>query len=446
MPKLWQKSWNLNQTIETFETQDDLVLDQQLVLFDVLGSLAHAQGLAKIDVLTSDELAQLELGLLEIANLDKQGLFQLQPGDEDIHTKIENYLTEHYGEVGQKIHTGRSRNDQVLTALRLFTKHQLLEIWAAGLTLTQSLLEFAQLHQNITLPGYTHMQKAMPSSVRLWASAIAEGLLDDLTSLQSAFTLINQSPLGSAAGYGVPLNLDREYTAQLLGFDKVQTNPLYCQNSRGKLEALVLASLIAISQDINKLASDVLLFSTSEFGFFEIAAGLCSGSSIMPQKKNVDLAELLRSKVHVLLGNYTQLVSLSSNLISGYHRDLQDTKKPLFESLALTHQSLVVTTLLVKGISLNHEKIKTALTPELYATHLALELVKEGTPFRLAYQQAAKEYSKISPEKYATTSTYQVGVNKDFKVSNQAFHQAHDHHQTIITTLLSGKESHANKY
>lgn len=390
MKKLWQKNWQLDKTIEAFETKGDLVMDQKLVQYDVLGSLAHAKGLVKIGILTDSEFKLLSKGLLKILSLDQKGQFTLEFGDEDVHTKIENYLIKKYGDVGKKIHTGRSRNDQVLTAIRLYTKEELLHIWHEVHHLAYELLTFAKKYETVLMPGYSHMQKAMPSTAGMWAGAIAEGLLDDLAILQCAYTLNNQSPLGSAAGYGVPLPLDRIYTAQLLGFKNVQTNPLYCQNSRGKIEANVLSALISILSDINKLTNDVLLFTTSEFGYFDVDKELCTGSSIMPQKKNADIAELLRSKVHLMLGNYVQIVSLSSNLPSGYNRDLQDSKKPLIESLEITNDSINVATLLVEHLSVNKNILKQSLTPELFATHYALSLVGKGMPFREAYKKTSQ--------------------------------------------------------
>jgi len=396
MKKLWQKNWELNQLIETFETAGDLVLDQKLVKYDVIGSLAHARGLNIIGIISTAELDLLKNGLSEIINLNDDNKFNLQPGDEDVHTKIENHLTEQLGEVGKKIHTGRSRNDQVLTTIRLFTKENLLQVWTEVLELAEAFLVLAEENKNVLMPGYTHMQRAMPSSIGMWAGSFAEGLLDDLKLLKTTYQLNDQSPLGSAAGYGVPLNLDRQFVSDALGFAKVQNNSLYCQNSRGKIEGVVLASLITILQDINKFATDVLLFTTAEFGFLEVSSELCSGSSIMPQKKNVDLAELLRSKVHVLLGNYVQLISLSSNLVSGYNRDLQDSKKPLFESLELTVSCLSVAKMLVLGLKVNQKNIIVKITPEIFATHIALELVKKGIPFREAYRMAAKEYNQTA--------------------------------------------------
>lgn len=397
--KLWQKNWNLDETVEKFETKSDLLLDQSLLFFDVLGTLAHVIMLKKINLLTSRELAEIQKGLSEILELDQKGKFKLEFGDEDIHTKIENWLTQKYGDSGKKMHTGRSRNDQVLTAIRLFTKNKMISIWGNMLDLLENFIKFAKNYEDVSMPGYTHMQKAMPSTIGMWAGCFAEGLLDDLKPLNSAFLLNNQSPLGSGAGYGVPINLDREYTRKLLGFDKTQENPIYCQNSRGKIEASVIASCISILFEINKFATDVLLFTTSEFNFLTVADKLCSGSSIMPQKKNVDLAELLRSKIHVVLGNYTQMVSLSTNLTSGYNRDLQDTKKPLLESLEITGDCLNIANLLIQNIKPNEKILEISMTPELYATQYALEKVEKGIPFRQAYQEVGRMLKDLEAPK-----------------------------------------------
>ncbi len=394
--KLWQKNnQTLDSFIESFETKDDLVLDQKLAIYDVYGSLAHAKMLEKIGILSSSELAQLKEGLKMIIGKIENNEFNLQQGDEDIHTKIENYLTSEYGTVGKKIHTGRSRNDQVLTAIRLYTKDKLLEIWEDLLLLTESFQTFSKIHETVPMPGFTHMQKAMPSTVGMWANAFVEGLLDDVSVLHSIYNLNDQSPLGSAAGYGVPLPLDREYSAELLGFKKVQSNSVYCQNSRGKIEAQIISSFISVLFDINKFATDVLFFTSSDMQYFDVTDNCYSGSSIMPQKKNVDIAELLRSKVHLLLGNYTQIISLSSNLISGYNRDLQDSKKPFFESLEITHDSIKAATILVNSLIPNKEKLESALTTEIFATHQAMELVAKGIPFRQAYQMVGNNLDAV---------------------------------------------------
>ncbi|RJQ35922.1 argininosuccinate lyase [Candidatus Microgenomates bacterium] len=402
MKKLWQKqslngdTWKLNEIVELFETKDDLLLDQRLLRSDVLGSMAHALMLEKIGIISPAELKIAQEGLTKILKLNEDGKFFLNFGDEDIHTKIELFLTSEYGEVGKKIHTGRSRNDQVLTALRFYTKEQLLFIWRELLNFLDSLLLFSKKYEFIAMPGYSHMQKAMPSSVGMWTGSFAEAIFDDLKIFKTVYDLNNQSPLGSAAGYGAPLDLDREFTAKLLGFKKVQVNPLYCQNSRGKNEAIILAALINILHNINKFSSDVLLFTTSEFNYFKVSEELCSGSSMLPQKKNIDIAELLRSKVHLVLGNYVQVASLSTNLISGYNRDFQETKKPLLQSLETTLDSLKIANILVNNITPNKEALDGSLTPEIFAAHKAFELVKKGKSFRDAYLLAESEVMDVN--------------------------------------------------
>lgn len=451
MTKLWQKNWKLDPAIEAFETRGDLLVDQKLVKFDVLGSIAHIKMLNKKGLLSKEECQKAKKGFLKILKLNENGKFNLEFGDEDIHTKIENFLTENYGEVGKKIHTGRSRNDQVLTVLRLFTKEQSLLVWKGLFKLIESFLTFAKKYEFLPMPGYTHMQKAMPTTVGMWASGFAEGLLDDLTILKTAYQLNNQSPLGSAAGFGIPLPLDREYTAKLLGFSKVQVNSLYCQSSRGKIEALVLASLIAILEDINKFVSDVLLFTTSEFNFFEVVDQLCTGSSLMPQKKNLDVAELLRSKVHLLLGNYVQIISLSSNLISGYNRDLQDTKKPLFESFQIIEESLLVADILINNLYPKKDVLKKSLTPEIFATHGALALVKQGIPFREAYKQSTNKLSNLkfkNSEEILRQSTHLDGTGnlgigglfKTLKKEKKKFESVNENYLSTIKILIQDEK------
>lgn len=449
MKKLWQKNKiKLDPVIESFETKDDLVVDEKLLKFDVYGSIAHAKMLNKIGIISNKELSLIIKGLLEILELSKNGEFTLQAGEEDIHTKIENFLTEKDGDAGKKIHTGRSRNDQVLTALRLYTKEKLFFVWMDLLVLIESFLSFAKKYEFISMPGYTHMQKAMPSSVGMWAGAFVEALLDDLTVLKSVCSLINKSPLGSAAGYGVPLNLDRNYTSDLLGFNAPQINSLYSQNSRGKIEATVIAALNSILLDLNKFASDLLLFTTSEFGFFKVSEKLCSGSSIMPQKKNVDIAELLRSKIHMTLGYYTQLVSVYSNLPSGYNRDLQDTKKPFMEALEITQDSLKVANILVNNLSPNQEKLEAALTPDIFATHSALDLVSKGVPFREAYQTVGSNISNIkvkNKKEYLGKSSHIGGTGKlgleiykdQLKVEKKVYKNEYEKFTSAIQDLQS---------
>lgn len=394
--KLWQASKNqeLESSVEAFETRDDLLIDQKLVKYDCIGSLVQAKMLRKINILTDTELKSLESTLKEIIKLDGEGKFNLRAGDEDVHTKIENFLVKKCGSAGRKIHTGRSRNDQVATALRLYMKDKLQDLARQIVFLIVVLEKFSNLYGKLPMSGYTHMQKAMPSTISLWIGSFRESLADDLEIIKAVIKIIDKSPLGSGAGYGVPLDLKRDYTAKLLGFSKVQENSLYCQNSRGKYEALILSALVSILQTLNKLATDVMLFTTEEYGFFSLEGSLTTGSSIMPQKKNPDLVELIRSKLHVVVGNYATVVSLSSNLPSGYNRDLQDSKKPLMESLEITHETIQVSGLLVGSLIPNEKKLKQSMTDDLYAAEKAFGLVKKGMAFRDAYQEVAKKIQR----------------------------------------------------
>jgi len=400
MKKLWQKNnEEINAFVEEFETQGDLLMDSKLIPYDILGSIAHVKMLYKIGILTKKESNSLQVELSKILKLYQDGKFILKLGDEDIHTKIEDYLTQSLGEAGKKVHTFRSRNDQVLTAIRLFSKDYLNQIEEEVEKLISEFETFSGKNKFISMPGYTHMQKAMPSSMKLWSDSFKDSLKDDLKILKTAIELNDQSPLGSAAGYGLPINIDPAFTAKKLGFSKVQENPIYCQNSRGKIDGIILASLVSVLQSINKFSSDVMLFTTSEFNYFIVSQFVTTGSSIMPQKKNVDLAELLRSKVHLVMGNYTQLISLSSNLISGYNRDIQDSKKPLFESLELTLNSIKVCQILLKNIKPNKKVLNQAMTEDLFSTEKALKMVMGGLSFRDAYQKVGKEYARGGDKK-----------------------------------------------
>lgn len=393
MNKLWTKNKQIDPLIEAFETGEDLLFDQKLLPFDIWGTMAHVKMLVKINMLSEKEGEQIVKALQTMLTLWEKGEISLKIGDEDMHTKIENYLIEKLGDIGKKVHTGRSRNDQILTVLRLYGKEMLLAIGREALMLAEDFARFAKAYEFIPMPGYTHMQKAMPSSVGMWAGSIAESLLDDVGQVQAVYMLNDQSPLGSGAGYGVPLPLDRAYSAGLLGFAKVQNNALYVQNSRGKIEATILAALIQLQLSLNKFANDLLLFTTPEFDYFTVGEKLVSGSSIMPQKRNFDTAELLRSKVHVLLGNYTQIVGIAGNVLSGYNRDFQDMKKPFVESLHLTRECLQVAQQIIAHISPNIPKLQKAMTPELFASHNAFALVAKGVPFRDAYFTAKKQPS-----------------------------------------------------
>jgi argininosuccinate lyase len=400
--KLWDKGYQLDQQVETYTVGDDYLLDRALVRYDCLASIAHAAALRKAGVLTENERRKLVTELRSIIALDGRGEFKIAPEDEDGLTAIEKHLMAALGDLGKKIHTARSRNDQVVAAIRLYCKDRLAE--------TGSLLnEFITVVRRKTkslraarMPGYTHARKAMPSTFSAWLDAWAESLGDDNIPLKAAGNLLDQNPLGTGAGYGIPVfKLDRRLTAKELGFRKVQSSPIYVQNSRGKFEAIVVSALADIMFDMNKICTDLILFSMDEFGFVRLPRTLCTGSSIMPQKLNPDVLEIARGHYHTVVANEFRIRSTIGNLMSGYNRDLQLTKKPLMESFDIVCSTLRVVAGVVEQLEVDEERCRLACTPELYATEEAFRLVKEGMPFRDAYRVIAErlQKEKISPQK-----------------------------------------------
>ncbi len=385
--KLWEKGYRLDKEVEEFTVGDDYLLDQQLVRYDCLASIAHATMLGRVGVLEEEEVRSLVEELNRIIQLDQGGRFQVRREHEDCHTAIENYLTEVLGDLGKKIHTGRSRNDQVLAALRLYYKEELARCRKLISELVRSIEQFAARYGEVKLPGYTHTRKAMPSSVGWWAGAFVESMDDNLRLLEVALGLIDQCPLGTGAGYGVPVKLDREYTAEVLGFARVQENPIYTQNSRGKFEVTILHFLSQVMLDLNKMATDLILFSMPEFGYFDLPEELCTGSSIMPHKRNPDVLELVRARYHLVVSLEFQVKSMVANLISGYHRDLQLTKGPVMKGFQVTVESLSVMALVLERLGVNEARCAAGLTEEVYATERVYELVKKGVPFREAYRR-----------------------------------------------------------
>lgn len=390
--KLWEKGTKLNRQIENFTVGEDYILDQKLVKYDCLASIAHAKMLGKIGILNEKEVPELERELKNIIDLDKKGKFKILKEQEDCHTAIENYLIKILGDLGKKIHTARSRNDQVLTALRLYYKDQLSNCIELIEKLIQSIVAFLKKYGDIKFPGYTHTRKAMPTTIAVWGNSFIDSMNDNLKVIRLTLDIIDQSPLGTGAGYGVPLKINRNYTAELLGFRKIQDNPIYVQNSRGKFESAILHSLTLIMFDLNKIASDLILFSLPEFGYFELPDEFCTGSSIMPQKKNPDVLELVRSKYHVVVSYEFQVKNISSNLISGYHRDNQLTKEPTMKGMEITKECLNIMSLIFTKLKVHQENCHKALTEEIYATEQVYELVEKGVPFREAYKIISQEY------------------------------------------------------
>jgi argininosuccinate lyase len=399
MKKLWDKKGakktnsKINQTVEDYTVGVDYLLDLELLPYDIKGTMAHAKMLHKIKILTAKELGSLLTGLDKILSLWKIGKFKIDKSQEDGHTAIEAYLTENYGDVGKKVHTGRSRNDQSLTMTRLFSKEKLLEIKKQVLSLIKALDGQIKKNGSIKMPGYTHMQRAMPSSVGMWLRSYHDSLKDDLILIEAVIKVINQNPLGSAAGYGENiLGLDRKFTTKELGFKKVQTNPMYCAMSRGKFENIVLQAISSVMFDLGKVASDLLLFTTKEFNFFTLPDSFKTGSSIMPQKKNYDVLELVRGNVGIFNGYQHQIENVVRNLSAGYNRDFQLTKEPYMKGIKLAFDTINVMNLVLKSLEIKKENLENACSPELYATDEALKLVKQGKSFREAYQEVKEKY------------------------------------------------------
>lgn len=423
MSKLWQKDYTLDSLMEDFTVGDDYIIDRQLVVADAIASIAHARGLHRIGILKEEELNALEVGLTQVVELGRNLQFPITKENEDCHTAIEAYLSERIGEVGKKIHTGRSRNDQVQTALRLWMREFTVKLASLSSDLALRLVKFADQYKDNPMPGRTHMQLAMPSSVGLWASGYAEELFDEAGHLMSLCSIFDQSPLGSAASYGVPIPLDRQFTSDQMGFSKVQNNVLYANNSRGKFEAMLLDGCEYIALTLSKLAQDLMLFTLPEFGYFSLPAQLCTGSSIMPQKKNPDGLELSRSRSALVGSCALQVKSIIRSLPSGYNRDFQDTKGPLFAGTKATWQLVQIFLRMLDGLVVHPEALAKACRPELYATDVVLKRVVEGANFRDTYKdvglhlgdvQAVDPYGALS-ERTSLGTTGRLGLEEDEK-------------------------------
>jgi argininosuccinate lyase len=389
MAKLWEKGYKLDPLVDTFTVGDDYLLDLALTRWDCVGSIAHAAMLAKIGILTEDEYGQLRACLTEVIHLHSEGKFSITPEQEDVHTAVEGFLTDKLGPIGKKVHTARSRNDQVILDLRLYMRDRLLSVVELTSDMIAVLLDFAEKHKDVPIVGRTHFQPAMPSSVGLWAGAIAESLLDDIELLRSAYRIADQCPLGSAASYGVNLDIDRKMVSDLLAFDHVQNNVLYVNNSRGKVEAIILSALAQVMNDLSKMSSDIILWSMPEFGYFVLPPDLCPGSSLMPQKRNPGLFEITRAKAATVLACHVQVMDLVRPLISGYHQDFQETKRPLMSGFEITSQALRVCGLGMSRLDVDRDRCIASFTADVFATDRVLQLVRQGIPFRDAYKQVA---------------------------------------------------------
>ncbi len=388
--RLWDKGTETDAEMLRYTARNDWQLDQRLLPYDLRATLAHVRGLGRIGVIESAEQDQLVISLEQLLERVEQGEFELKPTDEDGHTAIEAALTEQLGDIGRKVHTGRSRNDQVLVALRMYERDVLDDLAQVSRTGALALIELARNEANTPIPGYTHLQRAVPSSVGLWLSAIAEGIADAIDVIAATRKLVDRCPLGAAAGYGVNLPLDRDGVAQELGFAAVADNPLASQSSRGIVEVQVLSVAWQLMATIRHFAWDLSIFATEEFGFVRLDESLTTGSSIMPNKRNPDLVELMRAACSVVQGAIAELQGMTA-LPSGYQRDLQLTKAPLLRGLDETLATARLLPRLVKGIGFRRERMLAAITAECFATDRAVELALEGVPFREAYRRIAQE-------------------------------------------------------
>jgi len=389
----------INDDVLVFTAGRDVVLDKALIEADCLGSAAHATMLSRIPLkprlFSKDDLKRIVATLGEIIAKARRDEFPITLEDQDVHLAVERYLTARLGDLGKKIHTGRSRNDQVALDLRLFSRDQLSDAIRETADLAAVLVELGRKHVHVPMVGRTHMQPGMPSSIGLWATAFAESLLDDASILMHAYELNDKSPLGSAASYGVPLPIDRQLVADLLGFSAPCHNVLYANNSRGKMESVILMAMSQVMLTLSRLAQDLMLFTMPEFAYFNLPAAFCTGSSIMPQKKNPDVLELVRAKASRVLADAVAVYDLVKGSPSGYNRDLQEAKEVFMNGLAVTRSCLRIMAAMLAETTVNEEKLLAGFTPDVFATDRALELVAAGMPFRDAYHHVKENLHEL---------------------------------------------------
>ncbi len=394
MATLWNKGTSATAAVDSFTVGNDRILDLRLARYDVQGSLAHIKMLESIGLLSADELTTLTAALEKIAASIEAGTFRLEEDVEDIHSQVELILTRELGDVGKKIHSGRSRNDQVLLDIRLFLRDEIDSIRAEVKELFGTLQALSEKHKDVLLPGYTHGQLAMPSSFGLWFGAYAEALTDDLTVLKAARKVVNRNPLGSAAGYGNSFPLDREMTTRLLGFDSPVYNSIAAQLGRGKTERCVASALGSIALTLNKFAADCCLYMSPNYGFIHFPDSLTTGSSIMPHKKNPDVWELVRARCNRILACENEISLLCSNLPHGYHRDFQILKDILFPVLEMAHECLQITDYMLRNIEINTHILDNPLYEQMFTVEEVNKRVKNGLPFRDAYKKVGAEVNE----------------------------------------------------
>ncbi len=399
---LWSSRPDLNRRMLELTVGDDRYWDSYLIRYDVLGSLGHVEGLRASGLLSGREHAKLRAGLRAALGAVERGRLVIGAEHEDAHSAVEAWITRRLGATGERLHTGRSRNDQVACDLRLFLKDRLSVLTYGALGVSAALLAFAEEHRRTLWPGYTHTRRAMPSSAGLWAAAFAEGILDTLESLPALWAQVDRSPLGSAAGYGVPLPLDREAAARALGFSGLDHNVATVQNGRGKLEAAALFWCAQLGHDLSRFASDVILFSAEEYGWLVLPRSLATGSSIMPHKRNPDLLELARARTAALDGDLAAVLALRGKLTSGYHRDFQLIKEPLIRGLGRAIELVGMVALVVPRLGVDRARGLAALEGGALATDEVMRRVEQGVAFRRAYREVAAGVTR--GERFATPS------------------------------------------
>ena len=399
--KLWEKNIDVNPEIERFTVGKDRELDLFLARYDVVGSLAHSTMLESIGMLTKEEMESLHTELRNIYATIEEGNFTIEDGVEDVHSQVELMLTRKLGDTGKKIHSGRSRNDQVLLDLKLFTRKELQDVCEAVKELFDALIEQSNKHKDILMPGYTHLQVAMPSSFGLWFGAYAESLADDMLFLQAAYRMCNRNPLGSAAGYGSSFPLNRTMTTELLGFDSMNYNVVYAQMGRGKCERNIAYALASVAGTLAKMAFDACMFNSQNFGFVKLPAECTTGSSIMPHKKNPDVFELLRAKCNRLQALPTDIILIMNNLPSGYFRDLQIIKELFLPAFGEIKDCLNMATYIIKRIEVNKEILNDSRYDAMFSVEEVNRLATEGMPFRDAYKKVGLdiEAGTFTPDK-----------------------------------------------
>ena len=385
--KLWQKDKASLKEVEIFTVGKDREMDMYLAAFDVLGSLAHIQMLESVGLLTKNELSQLQQELKNIYKQIEKGEFSLQDDVEDIHSQVELLLTQKLGDVGKKIHAARSRNDQVLVDIKLYLRNELEELVKTIQPFFELLQKQSEKYKDQLLPGYTHLQLAMPSSFGLWFGAYAESLVDDMTTLKAAYDVVNKNPLGSAAGYGSSFPINRTLTTRLLGFDDLNYNVVYAQMGRGKAERIVAQSLANVADTIGKLSMDACLYLNQNFGFISFPAELTTGSSIMPHKKNPDVFELIRSHCNRIKALPNEIMMMTTNLPSGYHRDLQLLKEHLFPAFKTLKDCIEMAGLMLNNIEIKKDILAEEKYKYLFSVEEVNKLVNAGMPFRDAYKK-----------------------------------------------------------